>query len=135
MSESSLVWSVSCQYPEKWGGIVQDCQLEYWDGSSWLPIPGAELTEPPTPPRDADAPPDLGSSFHVYGLEWNEKELIYYFDGQEIRRIENSICHSEAPVWLSLAIIRWAGAVTDAIDGTSMDVDWVRVWQQKPNQP
>ena len=31
-----------------------------------------------------------------------------------------------------LAIIRWAGPVTDAIHGTSMDVDWVRVWQRKP---
>jgi hypothetical protein len=57
---------------------------------------------------------------------------IYYFDGQEIRRIENEICHEESPVRLSLAIIRWPGPVTDAIDGKSMDVDWVRVWQQTP---
>jgi hypothetical protein len=27
-------------------------------------------------------------------------------------------CHSEAPTWLSLAIIAWGGKITDAIDGT-----------------
>jgi beta-glucanase (GH16 family) len=74
---------------------------------------------------------DLAEEFHVYGLEWNEKELIWYFEGKEIRREKNTICHGEAPVWLSLAIIAWAGSVTDAIDGTSMDVDYVRVYQKK----
>lgn len=37
----------------------------------------------------------------------------------------------KAPVLLSLAVIKWAGAVTDAIDGASMDVDYVRVWQRE----
>jgi beta-glucanase (GH16 family) len=74
---------------------------------------------------------NLGSEFHTYGLEWNKNELIWYFDGEEIRREKNSIFHGETPVWLSLAIYRWAGAITDAIDGTSMDVDYVRVYQKE----
>lgn len=74
---------------------------------------------------------DLSREFHVYGLEWNEKELIWYFDGREIRREPNRWCHREAPVWLSSAIIKWAGEVTDRIDGTSMDVDYVRVYQRR----
>jgi beta-glucanase (GH16 family) len=115
----------------KWRGIVQDFHFEYWDGKAWQPVPGAESADLVESQRDPNAPPDLGHSFHVYGLEWNEEELIYYFDGQEIRRMGNEICHGESPVRLSLAIIRWAGAVTDAIDGTSMDVDWVRVWQRR----
>lgn len=117
---------------ETWRGIVTDFRFEYWDGSGWKAVPGAEAAAMVEAERDPNAPPDLGHSFHVYGLEWNEKELIYYFDGQEIRRMENEICHGESPVRLSLAIIRWAGAVTDAIDGKSMDVDWVRVWQREP---
>lgn len=117
---------------DKWRGIVQDYRLEYWDGAEWQLVPGATSNPVVEQQRDPNAPPDLGSSFHVYGLEWNEKELIYYFDGQEIRRIDNEICHGESPVRLSLAIIPWAGPVTDAIDGRSMDVDWVRVWQQGP---
>ncbi len=114
----------------KWQGIVQDFHFEYWDGNAWQPVPGAKSVPPVEPPRDPNAPPDLGHSFHVYGLLWNEKELVFYFDGREIRRMENTICHGPSPIRLSLAIIRWAGPVTDAIDGKSMDVDWVRVWQR-----
>jgi hypothetical protein len=30
------------------------------------------------------------------------------------------------------AIIPWAGRVTDAIDGTAMEVDYVRIYRRKP---
>lgn len=118
---------------QEWRGIVDDFRIEFWTGDAWQAVPGAARTALTESRRDPNAPPDLGHSFHVYGLQWNEKELIYYFDGREIRRMENEICHGESPVWLSLAIIPWAGPVTDAIDGTSMDVDWVRVWQRAPD--
>ena len=116
---------------DAWRGIVQDFRLEFWDGDAWRPIPGASSSPDVDHMRDPNAPPDLGHSFHVYGLEWNEEELIYYFDGKEIRRMENEICHEPAPVFLSLAIIRWAGLVTDDIHNESMDVDWVRVWERE----
>ena len=74
---------------------------------------------------------NLAEEFHLYGLQWTENELIWYYDGKEIRREENTLCHSDAPVLLSLAIIDWAGPVTDAIDGTAMEVDFVRVYQHK----
>ena len=74
---------------------------------------------------------DLSQEFHVYGLEWNENELVWFFDGQEIRRETNVLCHGPAPVLLSSAVIRWAGEVSDRIDGTSMDVDYVRVYQRR----
>ncbi|NQU43514.1 family 16 glycosylhydrolase [bacterium] len=69
---------------------------------------------------------DLSREFHVYGLEWTPTELIWYFDGQEIRRLSHEICHRET------AVLKWAGDVTHALDGTSMDVDWVRVYEQVP---
>ena len=114
-----------------WNGIVDDFRLEYWDGAGWLPIPGADgktlqAAKPAVAPTH-----NLGKEFHTYALEWNKDELIYFFDGNKIRRTPNDICHGPAPVWLSLAIIKWAGRVTDAIHGTSMDVDYVRVWQNK----
>lgn len=121
----------------RWVGIINDFYFEYWNGTDWVKIPGAsrkavDARRALDRPRDPNAPPDLGHSFHVYGLEWNEKELIYYFDGREIRRIGNEICHAPASVALFLAVGRFAGRITDAIDGTSMDVDWVRVWKKKP---
>ena len=76
---------------------------------------------------------NLADDFHVIAMEWNEKELIYYFDGREIRRLPNIDCHRPISVWFSTYIADWAGGkVTRAVDGTAMEVDWVRVWQKKP---
>jgi len=74
---------------------------------------------------------NLANEFHTYALEWSRDSLIYSFDGKVIRRMKNDFCHSPAPVYLSEAIISWAGAVTDAIDGTSMVVDWVKIYQKE----
>lgn len=74
---------------------------------------------------------NLGNDFHIYGLKWTRDSLIYSFDGKIIRRMKNEFCHSPVPVYLSEAIISWAGEVTAAIDGTSMDVDWVKVYRLK----
>ncbi len=74
---------------------------------------------------------DLAKDFHTYGLDWSKEELVFYFDGKEIRREKNQFCYSPAPVWLSLAIIPWAGKITDAIDKTQMEVDYVRIYKRK----
>lgn len=36
---------------------------------------------------------DIDNEFHIYGLEWNEDELIFYFDNKEFRRIKVKIDH------------------------------------------
>ncbi|HEY3320006.1 MAG TPA: glycoside hydrolase family 16 protein [Planctomycetota bacterium] len=77
------------------------------------------------------APEDLSKEFHVYGLEWTESELIWTFDGKPIRHLKHTICKDAAPVRLSTAVFPWAGKVSDALDGTSMDVDWVRVYKRR----
>lgn len=75
---------------------------------------------------------DLAADFHVYAVDWSEREVIYYFDGQEIYRVPNTKAHLEVPVIFATAVLPfWAGPVTDALDGKSMDVDWVRVYQRK----
>lgn len=73
---------------------------------------------------------DLSRDFHVFGLLWSADELVWFFEGREIRREPNTICHGEAPVWFSSAVMKWAGEVTDKIDGTAMEVDYVRVYQR-----
>jgi beta-glucanase (GH16 family) len=73
---------------------------------------------------------NLARDFHTYALEWTETELVFYFNGKVIRREKNTGSHREAPVWLSLAIIPWAGRITDSIDGTFMEVDYVRVYER-----
>lgn len=71
---------------------------------------------------------DLSKEFHVYGFLWTADELVFYFDGKEIRRVKNEVCHSECALLLSEAILKWAGPVGDAIDGTFMEVDYVRAY-------
>lgn len=105
-----------------WKSMMDNYRVEYHNGSKWIEMAKFNIL---------DGQYDFARDFHTYGLEWTEKELIFYFNGKELRREKNTICHQPAPVWLSLAIIPWAGKVTDAIDGTFMEVDYVRIYQRK----
>ncbi|WP_334318966.1 family 16 glycosylhydrolase [Termitidicoccus mucosus] len=101
---------------------IHDYKIEYWGNGRWEELAVQE--------NDRLVAVDLGAGFHTYALEWNEDELIYYFDDKIIHRRKNDIAHWECPVWLSLAIMYFAGDVTDAIDGKAMTVDYVKVWQR-----
>ena len=105
----------------KWHDLIEDWQVSWHDGSRWVEMGAFDL-------REMDI--DLARDFHTYGLEWTPDELVFYHNGRELRREKNGFCHSPSPVWLSLAIIPWAGKVTDKIDGTFMEVDYVRVYQR-----
>jgi len=77
---------------------------------------------------------DFSKEYHLFGLKWTKEEIVYYLDRKEIRRVKNDFCFSPAPVLLSLAIINWAGKVTDKIDGTSMKIDYVKVYKEIENK-
>ena len=75
---------------------------------------------------------DLSEDFHLYALEWNEKELIYFFDGKEIARMKNVNAHKPVITLFSSAILNWAGAVDeDKADGSALEVEWIRVYKEK----
>jgi len=91
-----------------------------------------------------NAPMDLDADFHLYGCEWNEKEVIWYFDGQPVRRLQHPFCHATADMRLSTVImprqLEKDKVALDTMDGVSMAVDWVRVYRKKrdlaaPNLP
>jgi hypothetical protein len=71
------------------------------------------------------------NSSQCEGARTDPFRLVFYFNGKELRREKNTLCNHPAPIWLSLAIIPWAGTVTDSINGTFMEVDYVRVYQRK----
>ncbi|MFR9580105.1 MAG: family 16 glycosylhydrolase [Rikenellaceae bacterium] len=107
---------------DHWAGLIAEYKIQYHNGKEWVDIVSKSAI---------NSSLDLSKEFHVYGLEWNKKEFIFYFDGKEIRREKNEIAYSPSPIWLSLAIIKWAGPITDTLDGTQMEVDYVRVYKQK----
>ncbi len=106
---------------KEYDDYIYNYKLEYYDGKNWITIKDVE--------SDRVVDIDLSKDFHVYALEWNEDELVYYFDGKELRRSKNEFCHWESPVWLSLAILRGLGDRDDSLNNTHMDVDYVKVWQ------
>lgn len=74
---------------------------------------------------------DLSKGFHVYALEWTPKELIWYFDGKKIRTLAHTICNAEEQVLISTKVAAFAGKPGAGLDGKSMDVDYVRIYQKK----
>ena len=74
---------------------------------------------------------DLSEDFHIYALEWTDREFIYYFDGKEISRKQNINAFKPLYPIFSTAVINWAGQIPDSADGSSMDVEWVRIYDKK----
>jgi hypothetical protein len=72
---------------------------------------------------------DLSEDFHVFGAAWDEEGVTFYLDGKEVGRTACDFCADAAPIRFSSAIGAWAGPITDALDGTRMEVEWVRVYQ------
>jgi beta-glucanase (GH16 family) len=105
-----------------WERLANNYRVAYHDGTKWVDMASFDIMEGEF---------NFARDFQVHGLDWNEKELIFYLNGKEIRRVKNEFCFSPASVWLSEAIIPWAGRITDAIDGTAMEVDYVRIYRKK----
>lgn len=77
------------------------------------------------------SPFDLSEDFHIYALEWTEDELIYFFDGKEISRKRNIDAHTPLYPIFSTAVINWAGQIPDSANGSTMDVEWVRIYDKR----
>ncbi len=103
-------------------GLLSQYKVEYFNGEKWVGIATMDVTDSV----------NFAEEFHTYGFEWTKDEMIFYLDGKEIRRTKNEFCHYPAPVWLSLAIIKWDGPLdVDNLDGTFMEVDYVRIYKEK----
>ncbi|EWH10222.1 glycoside hydrolase family protein [Catenovulum agarivorans DS-2] len=104
--------------------LISDYVIEYHNGSEWVEIQN----------YDAADVANFGEEYHTYGIEWDENYFKFYFDGELYHTMRNDVCFSEQTLLFSLAILKAeiAGPVTDAIDGTAMQIDWVRYYQRKP---
>lgn len=106
-----------------WTGFMSDYQLQYFDGKNWVDMSTFDIN---------NGNYNFAKEYHVYGLDWSKEELVFYFDGKEIRRVKNDFCYSPSPVWLSEAIISWSGSIKEEqLNGSAMEVDYVRVYEKK----
>ena len=89
------------------------------------------------------APWDPREDFHVYGCDVTPENIVWYIDGKEVARKPNKYWHQPMNLTLSLGLraphIGWIGqemkpqpsAATSEGFPTSMEVDYVRVWERK----
>ncbi|MBT3375493.1 MAG: glycoside hydrolase family 16 protein [Lentisphaerae bacterium] len=80
------------------------------------------------------APVDLDRDYHLYAVEWDAEEIVWYTDGKPVRRLQNPNCHAPVDIRLSTviqqrALERDAGDL-NTMDGVRMSVDWVRVYRK-----
>jgi len=75
---------------------------------------------------------DLSRDWHVYAALWTETEVRWFVDGRELKRW-GTFDSTDQDMFLILRMDAWDGqwAVDSTTPNTlSLDVDWVRVWQQ-----
>lgn len=78
-----------------------------------------------------EAPEPLADDYHVYGLEWDEQELKFYFDGALVRRGPNT--HWHQPLTLNFdteTMPEWFGLPKPEDLPSTYSVDYVRAWKK-----
>jgi len=81
-----------------------------------------------------EAPFDLAGDYHVYGLEWDENDLRFYFDGVLVRRGPNT--HWHQPLALNFdseTMPEWFGLPRPEDLPSTYSIEYVRAWK-KPGQ-
>jgi len=83
--------------------------------------------------RKIEPTPD---GFHVFGLEWNENEYIYYIDGKESWRVTGPVSHCEQFILVSTECMGYRQSdnpdpkLKKAVLPDAFIVDYVRVYDE-----
>lgn len=78
--------------------------------------------------------PDLSADLHVWGCEFTEKEIKFFFDGKMVQTVDaTQIQHGEQSIWLT-SIASSLGR-TDKVDDSKLpavaEYDYVRFYEKK----
>ncbi len=78
--------------------------------------------------------PDFSKDFHVFAVEWNPKEIIWYLDNEKVFKSEIGI--PDEKMYLILTLLIGGTNFSGEIDKTtpmpnSFDIDYIRVYQKK----
>jgi beta-glucanase (GH16 family) len=83
---------------------------------------------------------DPSADFHVYGIEWTPAQVAFTVDGATVHTWSTQIARMTLPqnilltIWASSAAA-WAGPVGADTAPTSVDYDWVHVYDWVPDAP
>lgn len=82
-------------------------------------------------PMTWKAPASLADDYHIYGLEWDESEIRWYFDDKLIRSKPNQ--HWHAPMRIKLSVEThpdWFGLPKKGELPAFMQVQYFRAWKK-----
>lgn len=75
--------------------------------------------------------PELYEGWHTYALEWTPEEYIWYIDGEETwRSDESGVCTKQGYMLLSTEFGSWAAPVVEKDLPDCCRVDYVRVYTE-----
>ena len=84
---------------------------------------------------------DYDTGFHVYGVEWDSDKMRFYVDGNVYMTATKEVLGStieewpfDQPFWLILNHAvggAWGGTPVDSLYPHTVEVDWVRVYQDQ----
>jgi len=84
----------------------------------------------------ADEP--YSDAFHVFAVDWGERETVFLIDGKETARFQTPPeAKADMHILLNLAVGGpWGGPPDETTPASaSMQVDWVRVWKRPDAEP
>ncbi|MDF3079241.1 MAG: glcA 1 [Sphingobacteriaceae bacterium] len=73
----------------------------------------------------------VGTGYHVFGLEWNENEYVFYVDGKESWRTSDAISKIPQYMILSTELTGWGGDPANGLFPDQVVFDYVRVYKKK----
>lgn len=77
---------------------------------------------------------DLSRDWHVYAVEWNPEEIVWYLDGRPVWRYTDARRISHEPMYLLMNLAvggDWPGAPDETTEFPALFlIDYVRVWQR-----
>ena len=77
------------------------------------------------------APYTLADEWHVYGIDWNEKQLVWYVDGKPVRTVENTLWHQALRLnFDSETMPEWFGLPTKEELPAVFQIDWLHAWKK-----
>lgn len=75
------------------------------------------------------------AGYHVYGLLWTEKEMVWYVDGKAYFRRDNDFFHTQLHVMFDCELATWRRASVARLDPSTLpafhSVDWFRRWVKR----
>ena len=80
--------------------------------------------------------PDFSADFHTFAVDWSARAIVWYVDGKERYRATENIPTEPMYVLVNLAVGGdWPGLPDEkTVFPSTMDVDYIRVYQRKPEK-